>query len=83
VLGGAVVLAGARLRLQAPLVLGAVVLAAHAVVHLAPYVAALYAQAGLWVTLACVGAVLLTVGAQYERRLNQVRSVGLRLAALR
>jgi hypothetical protein len=83
VLAGAVVLAGARLRLQAAVVSGAVVLAVHAVVHLAPYVAAFYAAAGLWVTLASVGAVLLAVGAQYERRLRQLRSAGLRLAALR
>jgi hypothetical protein len=83
VLAGAAVLVGARLRLQAPAIGGAVVLAGHAVVHLAPYLAALYAEAGLWVTLGLVGAVLLAVGAQYERRLAQVRTVGLRLAALR
>jgi hypothetical protein len=83
VLAAVAVLAGARLRLQAPAVGGAVVLAVHAVVHLWPYLAAFYAEAGLWVTLAIAGVVLLAVGAQYERRLRQLRLAGLRLAALR
>jgi hypothetical protein len=83
VLAGGVVLAGARYRLQAPVVAGAVVLAVHAVVHLAPYVAAFYTQAGLWATLGSVGAVLMLVGASHERRIAQLRGVRLRLAALR
>jgi hypothetical protein len=64
-------------------VAGAVVLATHAVVHLAPYVAAFYGDAGLWATLGTVGVVLLVVGASYERRIAQLRGVRLRLAALR
>jgi hypothetical protein len=37
----------------------------------------------VWGWLALVGLTLLVLGAGYERRLQQVRELGLRLAALR
>ena len=76
-------LVGAARRLQAPLLFGAGVLAVHAVVHLAPWVARWYVELHLWVSLALAGALLLFLGATYERSLRQLRSAGLRLAALR
>ena len=78
-----VVVAGATRRLQAPVVLGATALAGLALVQLAPW--ALRAAAGLprWMVLAAVGTVLLGLGATYERRLRDLRTVRIRLAALR
>ncbi len=59
-----VVLAGVRGRLQAPLAIGGGVLAADAVLLLAPYAAAL----PRWLVLGAAGTLLVTVGATYERR---------------
>jgi trimeric autotransporter adhesin len=78
-----VVVVGVTRRLQAPVVLGSVALAGLALVQLEPW--ALRAAAGLprWVVLAVVGTVLLLLGATYERRLRDLRSVRIKLAALR
>lgn len=59
-----VVLLGVRDRLQAPLAIGGAVLAADAVLLLAPYAAAL----PRWLVLGAAGALLVAVGATYERR---------------
>jgi hypothetical protein len=83
VLAAAVVLAGAVLRWQAPLLAGAATLGVHALVQLAPWLAAAYQALPRWVVLGCLGALLLAVGATYERRLQQVRLARHRLLALR
>ncbi len=83
VLAGAVVAAGSVARLQAPVVLGAVVLALHAVVQLGPWVARVIAGQPRWLALAVVGAALLALGATYERRLRQLRAIRLRVSGLR
>lgn len=75
-LGGAALLltlAGARLRLQAPLVLGAAVLAVDAVHELAPFVVQVAGAMPRWLPPALIGLGLLAVGATYERRLKDVR----------
>ncbi|MEU6487719.1 hypothetical protein [Streptomyces sp. NPDC046887] len=69
----AVTLAGARLRLVAPLVLGGAVLALTALHELAPYVVQAVGVLPRWVPPALAGALLLAVGATYERRLGEVR----------
>jgi hypothetical protein len=74
----AVVLLGARGRLQAPLVLGGAVLAADALLLLAPYAAAL----PRWLALAAAGALLLAVGATYEQRLRDLARLRDRYDAL-
>ncbi|MFN0281083.1 MAG: SCO7613 C-terminal domain-containing membrane protein, partial [Kineosporiaceae bacterium] len=83
VVAGAVVAVGAARRLQAPVVVGGLVLAAHAVVQLAPYVADLTTSQWRWVVFAVVGTGLLVLGATYERRLVQLRAARTRIAALR
>jgi hypothetical protein len=83
VVAAAVVAVGAARRLQAPVVVGGLVLAAHAVVQLAPYVAELTTSQWRWVVFALVGAGLLVLGATYERRLVQLRAARTRLSALR
>ncbi len=74
----AVVLFGARERLQAPLVLGGVTLAVDAIVQVAPLAAAL----PRWVSLAAAGVVLLLVGATYEKRLRDLRNLQAQYEAL-
>ncbi|MGJ0156137.1 SCO7613 C-terminal domain-containing membrane protein [Streptomyces sp. CH8.1] len=69
----AVTLAGARWRLQAPLLLGGAVLAAVAVHELAPYVVQVAGALPRWVLPALAGVLLLAVGATYEKRLRDAR----------
>ncbi len=82
-LGGLILAGGAVTRTQAPVMIGAGVLALHAVVQLGPEVARVVAGQPRWLVLAVVGAALLTMGATYERRLRELRSVRSRLMALR
>ena len=77
-LGGwalAVTLAGARWRLRAPLLLGGGTLALVAGRELAPYVVQVAGVVPRWVPLALAGTLLLAVGATYERRLRDARSL--------
>ena len=71
--GGAllVVLAGARARLQAPLVLGGVTLLALGLDAFAPVAA----QLPRWVTIGAAGLLLLWLGATAERRLARLREL--------
>ncbi|MCT9933285.1 hypothetical protein N5079_24030 [Planotetraspora sp. A-T 1434] len=71
----AVLLAGARFRLQAPAVLGGFTLAAVAVHELAPWIAQLVTAVPRWVPMAAGGLVLLLVGATYEARLKDIRRI--------
>lgn len=71
----AVTLAGARARLQAPLVLGGSVVAVTAVHELAPYVVQVVNAVPRWMPPALVGLVLLGLGATYEKRLRDARRI--------
>jgi hypothetical protein len=82
-LAGATLVLGALRRLQAPLLLGAAVLAAQAVVLLAPLMAVIQEAIPVWGWLATVGLGLILLGARYEARMRALRMVRLRLAALR
>ncbi|MGW1092664.1 SCO7613 C-terminal domain-containing membrane protein, partial [Streptomyces sp. NPDC002596] len=66
-------LAGARLRLQALLLLGGAVLALDALHELAPYVVQVVGALPRWLPPALAGVLLLVVGATYERRLRDAR----------
>ncbi|MFJ7588655.1 SCO7613 C-terminal domain-containing membrane protein [Streptomyces sp. NPDC097617] len=79
----AVTLAGARWRLQAPLLLGGAVLAAVALHELAPYVVQVAGALPRWVPPALAGLLLLAVGATYERRLRDARRLRAAIARLR
>ncbi|MGQ0846911.1 MAG: SCO7613 C-terminal domain-containing membrane protein [Sporichthyaceae bacterium] len=71
--GGALValLAGAAGRWQAPLALGAATLAVDAVVQVAPFADAV----PRWVGIGLAGALLLALGATFEKRLRDLRRV--------
>ena len=81
----AVLLAGVRFRLQAPVLLGGVVLIVHAVAQLWPWIASIYESvSGLWwLWLAIVGVLLIVIAATYERRIREVKAVALAIRALR
>lgn len=68
-----ITLLGARWRLQALLVLGGAVLALDALHELAPYVVQVVGALPRWVAPALAGALLLAVGATYEKRLRDAR----------
>lgn len=78
-----VTLAGARLRLQALLVLGGAVLALDALHELAPYVVQVAGALPRWVAPALAGVLLLVVGATYEKRLRDARRLKEALGRMR
>ncbi|MCP2346619.1 SCO7613 C-terminal domain-containing membrane protein [Nonomuraea roseoviolacea] len=82
VLALAVLLAGARLRLQAPTAIGAVVVAGVAVRELAPYVSELLLTVPNWVPIAVGGLLLVVVGATYEARMRDLRRLRETLTAM-
>ncbi|NBM16417.1 SCO7613 C-terminal domain-containing membrane protein [Streptomyces sp. GC420] len=73
--GLALTLLGARLRLQAPLLLGGATLLLVGAHELAPYIVQLVGILPRWLPPALAGLLLLAVGATYERRLRDARRV--------
>ncbi|MGW0557136.1 SCO7613 C-terminal domain-containing membrane protein [Streptomyces sp. NPDC002926] len=71
----ALTLAGARLRLQALLVLAGTALALDALHELAPYVVQVVGALPRWLPPALAGLLLLAVGATYEQRLRDARKL--------
>ncbi|MFG1755179.1 SCO7613 C-terminal domain-containing membrane protein [Streptosporangium sandarakinum] len=69
----AVLLAGARLRLQAPALLGGLTLAVVVLHELAPWVALVVVAVPRWAPMAAGGLLLVALGATYEARLRDVR----------
>ncbi|MFF7365164.1 SCO7613 C-terminal domain-containing membrane protein [Streptomyces sp. NPDC008125] len=78
-----VTLAGARTRLQAPLLLGGGVLALLGLHELAPYVVQVVGALPRWLVPAAAGVLLLAVGATYEKRLRDARRVKEALGRMR
>ncbi|MCG7529071.1 hypothetical protein MHW47_32130, partial [Streptomyces sp. OfavH-34-F] len=78
-----ITLVGARLRLQALLVLGGAVLALDALHELAPYVVQVAGALPRWVVPALAGVLLLAVGATYEKRLRDARRLREALGRMR
>jgi hypothetical protein len=77
----AVLLVGVVRRLQAPLVIGGVVLAVDALVQLSPYLADVYAAVPRWTWIGASGLLLLGLGATYEARVRDVRLLHERISA--
>ncbi len=85
-LGGAaavVILVGARRRLQAPVLLGALAAVLDAGHQLAPEVRHLTQVLPGWVPIAVIGAALLWTGATYEARLRNLRDLRQAVTRLR
>jgi hypothetical protein len=75
----AIMLTGTHLRLQAPLLVGSVELAALVLRELGPYALAL----PRWVSIATVGMLLLAIGVSWENRLTNLRQARHQLAGMR
>lgn len=79
----AMVVAGAVLRLQAPLVLGSAVLLVHAVAQLWPWISSAYTAVPWWLWLGLGGALLIFLAARYERRMRALRAAFTAITSLR
>lgn len=78
----AIAIGGARARLQALLVLGAVTAVLDGGRELAPVAARMLGTLPNWLPVAVIGAVLIWAGATYEARLRDLRKIGHTVAGM-
>ena len=78
-----VIVVGAMRRLQAPFVIGAVVLLVHAIAQLWPWISLAYGAVPWWLWLGIGGAVLIVLAARYEQRIGNLKAIALGISALR
>ncbi len=71
------------LRLQAPFLIGVVVLLIHAIATFAPQIVLVYQSLYWWVWLAIGGVIIVVLAARFEKNMRAFRSVAMRIAALR
>ncbi|MET0956322.1 MAG: hypothetical protein ABWY68_10265, partial [Cryobacterium sp.] len=83
VLALAVLLIGTARKLQAPFLIGAVVLLIHGVAQLWPWISLTYDAVPWWLWLGVGGVLLIVLAARYEQRIQNLKSVALRISALR
>ncbi|GAB3034944.1 hypothetical protein GCM10027052_11100 [Parafrigoribacterium mesophilum] len=83
VVGVAVIVLGAVRRLQAPLLIGIAVVLIHGIATFAPQIRAVYELANWWVWAGIGGVLLIVLAAQYEKRIQNFKSVAMRISALR
>lgn len=83
VLALALVVVGARRRLQAPLVIGAAVLMVHGIAQLWPWLTDLYTATPWWLWVGVGGILLIVVAARYERQRQSLRRAYDAVTALR
>jgi hypothetical protein len=83
VLAIAVLVLGTVRRLQAPFLIGAVVLLVHALAQLWPWISLAYGVIPWWLWLGVGGVLLIVLAARYEQRIQNLKSVALRISALR
>ena len=79
----AVVVVGLQRRLQAPFVIGSIVTLVHAIATFSGGIRAVYMAVPWWLWLAAGGILLIVLAARYERQVQSVRTVTLRVLALR
>lgn len=72
-----------RLKLQAPFVIGGVVLLVHLLVQTWPLLELVGDAVEWWLWLGLAGIIVVALAARYERRLQNVRDVAVRIAQLR
>jgi hypothetical protein len=83
VLAIAVLILGTVRRLQAPFLIGAGVLLVHAVAQLWPWISLAYGAVPWWLWLGVGGVLLIVLAARYEQRIQNLKSVALKISALR
>lgn len=79
----AVMVSGIVLRLQAPFVMGAIVVLIHGIATFSPQIRVIYESTPWWLWVAIGGALLLFLGATYEKRARDLRRTIGRISALR
>lgn len=79
----AVIVIAAVRRLQAPFVIGVVVVLIHGIATFLPQLRAVYEFVPWWLWLGAGGVLLIVLAARYEQRIRNLKSVALRFAALR
>ncbi|MBF0672867.1 MAG: hypothetical protein IR160_09815 [Salinibacterium sp.] len=77
------IVAGVAFRLQAPFVIGTVVVLAHALRTFAPQIRAVYEAADWYVWAGIGGAILLALAIRYEQRVRDVARIATRIGSLR
>ena len=83
VVGIAVIVIAVVQRLQAPFVIGVVVVLIHGVATFLPQLRAAYEFFPWWLWLGAGGVLLIVLAARYEQRIRNLRSVAMKFAALR
>jgi hypothetical protein len=83
VLTVAVLVLGTVRRLQAPFLIGAGVLLVHALAQLWPWISLAYGVVPWWLWLGIGGVLLIVLAARYEQRIQNLKTVALRISALR
>ncbi len=83
VVAAAVFVLALRMKLQAPFVIGGVVLLVHLLVQSWPLLELVGDAVEWWVWLGLAGVAVIALGARYERRLQNVRTVAVRISQLR
>ncbi|HEY9424951.1 MAG TPA: hypothetical protein VIP54_09140, partial [Microterricola sp.] len=81
--GIAVLLIGLVTRLQAPFVLGGVVVLLHGLAQLWPWLSSLYDPTAWWLWFGIGGVLLIVVAARYEKRVQNVKNAVAMVGALR
>ncbi|HEY9497652.1 MAG TPA: hypothetical protein VIQ78_01350, partial [Terrimesophilobacter sp.] len=83
VVGIAVIVIAVTRRLQAPFVIGVVVVLWHGIATFLPQLRAVYEFFPWWLWLGVGGVLLIVLAARYEQRIRNLRSVAMRFSALR
>jgi hypothetical protein len=83
VVGIAVIVIAVAQRLQAPFVIGVVVVLVHGIATFLPQLRAAYEFLPWWLWLGAGGVLLIVLAARYEQRIRNLRSVAMKFAALR
>jgi hypothetical protein len=83
VVGVAIIVASAILRLQAPFLIAVVVVLVHAIATFAPQIRTVYESVEWWLWFVPVGIAVVVFAARFEKSLLRMRSVALRIRALR
>lgn len=79
----AVLLFGVLRKLQAPVIIGAVVLVLHGLAQLWPWISDLYSAIPWWLWVGVGGILLIVVAATYEKRIRDARAVARSIRSLR
>ncbi len=83
VVGVAIIVASAFLRLQSPFLIAVVVVLVHAAATFAPQIRAIYESVEWWLWFVPVGIAVVVFAARFEKSVLRMRSVAMRIRALR